>query len=103
MLFIDSGLWARLTPKADGLVLDIHTAGAQPGDVAVITSETALAAILEKRLPVADALESGLIAIDGEAADATRHMIAKALDASARPFASSGETRSIRLFGPMRQ
>ena len=103
VLFIDSGLWARLTPKADGLAMDIHTAGAQPGDVAVITGETVLTAILDKRLPVADALESGVIAIDGEAADPTRHLIAKALDASARPGASSVETRAIRMFGPVRQ
>ena len=82
--------------------MDIHTDGAQPGDVAVITSETVVAAILDKRLPVADALESGLIAVDGEAADATRHQIAKALDSSARPVASSLETRAIRLFGPVR-
>jgi hypothetical protein len=102
VLFIDSGLWARLTPKADGLTMEIHTAGVQPGDVAVITSETVLTAILEKRLPVADALESGVIAIDGEAADATRHLIAKALDATARPVASSVETGAIRLFGPSR-
>ena len=82
--------------------MEIHTAGVQPGDVAVITSETVLTAILEKRLPVADALESGVIAIDGEAADATRHLIAKALDATARPLASSVETGAIRLFGPSR-
>ena len=103
VLFIDSGLWARLTPKVDGLTMDIHTAGAQPGDVAVITSETVLSAILDKRLPVADALESGVIAIDGEAVDATRHLIARALDASSRPVASSVDTRAIRMFGPMRQ
>ena len=44
-----------------------------------------------------------VIAIDGEAVDATRHLIARALDASARPVASSVETRAIRMFGPMRQ
>ena len=103
VLFIDSGLWARLTPSVEGLQMDVHTEGEQPGDVTVITSETVLAAILDKRLPVADALERGLIVIDGEAVDATHHLIAKALDARARPVASGIETRAIRLFGPVRQ
>lgn len=103
VLFIDSGLWARLTPTADGLAMDIHTDGAQPGDVAVITSEPVLAAILDKHLPVADALERGMIAVDGEAADATRHLIAKALDAKAGPVTSAVKTQAIRMFGPVRQ
>jgi hypothetical protein len=103
VLFIDSGLWARLTPTAAGFAMDIHTGGAQPGDVAVITSEPVLVAILDKRLPMADAIERGVIAIDGESEDATRRLIAEALNAEARPVASGVESRAIRMFGPARQ
>jgi hypothetical protein len=103
VLFIDSGLWARLTPTIKEITMDVHTEGAKPGDVTIITSEPVLAAILDNRLPVADALEREVIAIDGEAADAMRNLIVEALRAQARPVASGVETRGIRMFGPARQ
>ena len=102
VLFIDSGLWARLTPSADGFAMDVHTEGAKDGDVVIVTNEPVLTAILEKRLPVADALQRGLMAVDGEAvtADATRRLIAVAL---AAPVVSARFPQDVRLFGPVRQ
>ena len=85
VLFIDSGLWARLTPSTDGFAMDVHTEGAKDGDVVIVTNEPVLTAILEKRLPVADALQRGLIAVDGEAVTA---------DAMRRP--DRGSPRSAR-------
>ncbi|MEW6454165.1 MAG: hypothetical protein AB1490_26230 [Pseudomonadota bacterium] len=102
VLFIDSGLWARLTPTANGFAMDVHTEGAKDGDVAIITSEPVLAAILEKRLSAADALQRGLIVVDGEraAVETTSRWLAAALVA---PAASTGMPQAVRLFGPVRQ
>ncbi len=102
VLFIDSGLWARLTPTANGFAMDVHTEGAKDGDVAIITSEPVLAAILEKRLLAADALQRGLIVVDGEGAavETTSRWLAAALVA---PAASTGTPQAVRLFGPVRQ
>lgn len=99
VLFIDSGLWARLTPAAKGFAMDVHTEGAKPGDAVVVTSEPVLTAILDKRLPIAEALARGLIVVDGEAADAMRGLIATALTA---PVSTAGTPHAVRLFGPTR-
>jgi len=64
ILLVDSGLWTRLDPLA------VHAEGPRPGDVVVLTGEPVLAAMLEGRLPVADAIDRGLVVIDGEAAPA---------------------------------
>ncbi|XIA63474.1 hypothetical protein ACFIOY_30790 [Bradyrhizobium sp. TZ2] len=102
VLFIDSGLWARLTPSADGLAMDVHTEGAKDGDVVIVTNEPVLTAVLERRLPVADALQRGLIAVDGEAVttEAMRRLIAVALTA---PVVSARFPQDVRLFGPVRK
>lgn len=99
VLFIDSGLWARLTPAADGFAMDVHTDGAKPGDVAIITSEPVLAAILERRLAIGDALDRGLIVVDGDAADRFRGVIAAAFESPVPP-AAEGRLRAVRVFGP---
>jgi hypothetical protein len=98
VLFIDSGLWARLTPAADGFSMDVHTDGAKPGDAVVVTSEPVLAAILEKRLSAADALERGLIAVDGSAAEHYRRAMTTAFETPAPP--ADGGMRAVRMFGP---
>lgn len=102
VLFIDSGLWARLTPSANGFAMDVHTEGAKNGDVVIVTNEPVLTAVLEKRLPVADALQRGLIAVDGEAVttEAMRRLIAVAL---AAPVVAARSPQDVRLFGPARQ
>jgi hypothetical protein len=102
VLFIDSGLWARLTPSTNGFAMDVHTEGAKDGDVVIVTNEPVLTAILEKRLPVAEALQRGLIAVDGEAvtAEEMRRLLAVAL---AAPVVSARSPQNVRLFGPVRQ
>ena len=59
VLLVDSGLWTQFDPLA------IHASGPRPGDVVILTSEQVLAAVLDGRLPVAAALERGLIVVDG--------------------------------------
>jgi hypothetical protein len=104
VLFIDSGLWARLTPGPQGLTMDVHTAGAETGDVVIVTNEPVLTAILEKRLPVSVAFERELIVVDGESAaveKVSRQMVA-ALDERALSAASAIRPQAVRLFGPVR-
>jgi hypothetical protein len=103
VLFIDSGLWARLTSAPNGFAMDVHTDGAKDGDLVVVTGEPVLAAILDNRLSVAAALERGVMALDGEAADLMRGWIAKALEGRVRPVAPGVEAPPIRMFGPGRQ
>ena len=84
----------------------MHTPGARDGDVVVLTSEGAIAAVLDGRLPVAAALERGLVAIDGEAraAAATKDLILAALAAAPSPPPGTVGAREppVRLFGPGR-
>lgn len=64
ILLVDSGLWTQLDP------LVVHATGPRPGDVIVLTSEPVLAALLDGRLPIAAALERGLVVVDGDVAPA---------------------------------
>jgi hypothetical protein len=47
VLFIDSNLWARLIPSSQGFHLEVHTAGAKPDDVTIVTSEAILTIALQ--------------------------------------------------------
>jgi len=104
LLFIESNLWARLEPGPQGLTLSVHTPRARDGDVVVLTSEGALAAVLDGRLPVKAALDRGLIALDGEAAgvDRAKALIAAAFDAAPGAPAVAARSAPVRLFGPAR-
>ncbi len=105
LLFIDSKLRARFSPGPQGYELKVHTSGASPEDIVIVTSETILAAVLDGTMSAQKALDLGLIAIDGkpEEAQATRHGIVAAMDraGTAGVFAGSPAT-PIRLFGPAR-
>jgi len=99
LVFIESDLWARYEPASAGYAVTVHTPGPRAGDVMVVTSEAGIAAVLEGRLPVAAALKRGLIAIDGDAADAVHHLLLAALDPAA---SASTRQAPVRLFGPPR-
>ena len=66
LLFIDSKLWSRFSPGPQGYELQVHTTGASPEDVVIVTSEAILAAVLDGTMPAQKALDLGLIAIDGK-------------------------------------
>jgi hypothetical protein len=65
VLLIDSNFWARLTPAALGFDIEVHTDGAQPDDVVVLSSEVVLTAVLEGCLSVQAAFDRGVLVIDG--------------------------------------
>lgn len=66
ILFVDSNLWSRLTPTAQGFSMTLHTTGAEPGDVVIVTSEAVLAAVQDRSLTTIDALKRGLLVVDGQ-------------------------------------
>ena len=101
VLLINSGLWTRLSPSPQGFDIAVHTAGPQRGDVAIVTSEAILAAVLDNRLFITDALDRGLFVVDGEpmATDSVRQLIAVALD----PRTQAATDRPVRMFGPVRE
>jgi hypothetical protein len=103
VVFIESDLWARLEPGPRGFGVTPHMSGAGEGDIVVVTSEGAIGAVLDGRLPAKVALDRGLIAIDGKpaAGEALRGLMIAALgDASAS--ATTGVREPMRLFGPAR-
>lgn len=103
LLFIDSKLWARLSPGPQGYALQVHAPGAAPGDVVIVTSEAILAVVLDGAMTPQRALDLGLIAIDGErdGAATTRDLMLGATG-HAPPRAAAGAPALIRAFGPAR-
>jgi hypothetical protein len=104
LVFIESNLWARLTPAAQGFDLALHTPAAGAGDAVVLTSEGAIAAVLDGRLPVRLALERGLIAIDDDDSERAKDLIIAALEQGPALGAGTVGARNapVRLFGPAR-
>jgi hypothetical protein len=104
VVFIESDLWARLERRPQGFDLVLHTPGAREGDVVVVTSEGAIAAILDGRLSADAAFERGLVAIDGEVAvrEAIQKLLMAAFDPapSSRPVAHGRGPAPPRFFGP---
>lgn len=66
ILFVESQLWSRLTPKPDGYQADLHMQGPAPGDVVIVTNETVLASMLSGVLKAQEALELGIVVLEGE-------------------------------------
>lgn len=62
VLFVESGLWSRLEKG----VVQPHVRGALPGDVVVVTSEAVVAALLDRRLSLPQAIEKGLIIVEAK-------------------------------------
>jgi hypothetical protein len=104
LLFIDSKLWARLSPGPHGYQLQVHTPGPSPEDVVIITSEPILAAVLDGTMPAQKALDLGLIAIDGKqnVAEAMRHVVVAATNRASVEAIAGSPITPIRFFGPTR-
>jgi hypothetical protein len=105
VVFIESDLWARLEHAPQGLDLVLHATGAREGDVVVVTSEGAIAAIMDGRLSADVAFERGLVAIDSD--EATRAVVQKLLitgfeSAPSAGLAADGRAAPMRFFGPRR-
>ena len=66
ILFIDSKLWARLSPARQNYELQVHTSGAAPEDIVIVTSQAVLSAVLDGTLQAQTALDLGLIAVEGQ-------------------------------------
>jgi hypothetical protein len=106
VLLFDSSLWSRFSPSERGYDVAVHTNGPNPGDIVVVTSEALLATILEHRLPIATALDRGLIAIEGaeERKAAARRLVTAALTlrADSDLRAEGTQVPPVRFFGPER-
>ena len=106
VVLIESNLWARFEPGAQGYGVTAHIAGARQGDVVLVTSEGGIAAVLDGRLPFEVALDRGLIAIDADpfAGEAIKELMLVALGGpEPRPSAAAGTRNApARLFGPAR-
>ena len=105
IVFIESDLWARLEREPQGFDLVLHTPGAREGDVVVVTTEGAVAAIMDGRLSADVAFERDLVAIDSDAA--SRALVQKLLMTAfeSAPNASptaDGRAAPMRFFGPRR-
>jgi len=72
VLLIDSGLWTRLRPGASGYEVEAHATGPAPGDAVVVTNEFVLASLDKGILAPSRALDLGLVAVDGDEAQASR-------------------------------
>lgn len=69
VLFVEADLWSRLDRNPDtGYRVAHHTAGAEPGEIVLVTGEPALTAILAGRLDIDRALADGVIMIAGDPA-----------------------------------
>ncbi|MFN6961334.1 MAG: hypothetical protein ACK4N6_03750, partial [Rhodocyclaceae bacterium] len=66
----------------------VHTVGALPDDVVLITNEAVLVAILERRLSPELALEQGLLRVEGETSrsEAVRRAVLRSAATADRAF-----------------
>lgn len=94
LLLVDSQLWSRFKAAGAGYEMVAHAEGAAAGDVVVITAEPVIAMILDGQLTVKAALDTGVLAIEGET-DAVRNVTSAMLLAANQPL-----TRPLRLFMP---
>jgi hypothetical protein len=63
-------LWTRYQSDTGGVRVSVHVDGPEPGDVVLVTEAPVVKALLEERLSVRDALDSGLLRVYGTAEDA---------------------------------
>jgi hypothetical protein len=86
LLFVESALWARYARSAQGMTPQVHIQGPEAGDVVVVTSEAVINAILAGRLSAGEAMNRGLMVLDGPggAVQAAAARLAKVGTAQAR-------------------
>jgi len=104
VLFIDSGLWSRISSGPDSLWLVPHTEGPQPSDIVIVTNETVLAEVLAERISIKSALGRAIIAIDGDrkGVQVVHDLLIQALDQPNLFDRRNGPQPTVRFFGPNR-
>jgi hypothetical protein len=104
LVFIESDLWARFEPGPRGFGVSAHIQGAREGDTVVVTSEGAMAAVLDGRLPAQVAFDRGLIAVEGQpaATDTLKRLMLASLAEPPPPATIGARDPPVRLFGPAR-
>jgi hypothetical protein len=70
VVLLGSMLWSRYEMQDDGLQLQVHVDGPQPGDIVVVTESAVIDALVEGRLAGREALALGVLRMYGSAADA---------------------------------
>ncbi len=65
VLLVEPGLWTRYRKQGSGFAMESHVAAPSTGDVVLITGETALQALVERRLTLAGALKTGVVRLEG--------------------------------------
>lgn len=63
---VESGLWTRFSPGAEGLRIEVHTQGPDVGETVLLTGEPVLAGLLDGSLPISEAMAQSLIVLDGD-------------------------------------
>jgi len=83
VLLVEPGLWTRYRRQGGGFAMEPHVAAPAAGEVVVITGETALQALVERRLTLADALKTGVLRFEGapEAVDRLQQTLKAAFSA----------------------
>ncbi len=82
----------------------MHTQGASPGDVVIVTSEAILAAVLDGTMTTQKAIDLELIAIDGKQDEtvAMRRLVVAATDRAHTSAVAGSPATLIQFFGPAR-
>ncbi len=64
VLLVESGLWTRFTPTHGGMRVEPHVDAPNVGEAVLVTSESALAALVGGQMDVAQARSLGLLVAD---------------------------------------
>ena len=82
----------------------MHTSGALPEDIVIVTSEAILAAVLDGTMLAQKALDLGLIALDGkqDEIEAMRNAVVAATDRAHTSAVAGSPAIPVRFFGPAR-
>jgi hypothetical protein len=59
-------LWSRLEAQGKAVLVQVHVAGPEKGDVVIVTDAPALRALVNGEMPLAKALELDLVRFYGE-------------------------------------
>jgi hypothetical protein len=85
MVLVESALWAQFAVSPQEQVLDIDAGGPNQGDLVAVTGEPVIYAMRKGRLPLAEAVESGMLKLYGEPSEIDRFLGAYG-DVGAQPL-----------------
>jgi hypothetical protein len=67
VLLVEPGLWTRYRKQGSGFAMEPHVAAPAASDVVLITGEPALQALVERRLTMTEAMQTGVVRFEGAA------------------------------------